>query len=96
MIIILVCDIKEHPKVPEIEQKLSTAAAAQNILLSLHALKYGAIWRTGIFSLNKEINSYFNIAENEWILGYIYTGTISGEVKKLLKINIKDYVSKWS
>ena len=96
MIIILVCDIKEHPKVPEIEQKLSTAAAAQNILLSLHALKYGAIWRTGIFSLNKEINSYFNIAENEWILGYIYTGTISGKVKKLPKINIKDYVSKLS
>ena len=96
MIIILVCNIKEHPKVPVIEQKLSTAAAAQNILLSLHALKYGAIWRTGIFSLNKEINSYFNIADNEWILGYIYTGTINGKVKKLPKINIKDYVSNWS
>ena len=34
MIIILVSSFKEHPKVPAIEQKLSTATAAQNI--SLH------------------------------------------------------------
>ena len=48
MIIILVNTYKEHPKVPEIEQKLSTAAAAQNILLSLNAIGYAGIWRTGI------------------------------------------------
>ena len=95
MIIVLICNIQEHPKVPEIEQMLSTAAAAQNILLSLHALRYGAIWRTGVFSLNKEISSYFSLAENERILGYIYTGTISGKVKKLPKVNISDYVNKW-
>ena len=35
MIIILVNTFKEHPKVPPIEQKLSTAAAAQNIMLAL-------------------------------------------------------------
>ena len=35
MIIILVNTIKDHPKVPSIEQKLSTAASAQNILLIL-------------------------------------------------------------
>ena len=33
MIIILVNTFKEHPKVPPIEQKLSTAAAAQNLSL---------------------------------------------------------------
>ena len=35
MIIILVSHIQDHPKVPEIEQVMSTAAAAQNILLAL-------------------------------------------------------------
>ena len=34
MIIILVSEIKEHPKVPEIEQMFSAAAAAENILLA--------------------------------------------------------------
>ena len=38
MLIILVNTYKEHPKVPAIEQKLSTAAAAQNIMLALNAM----------------------------------------------------------
>ena len=33
MVVILVNSIKDHPKVPEIEQKLSTAASAQNLSL---------------------------------------------------------------
>ena len=52
MIIILVNTFKEHPKVPAIEQKLSTAAAAQNIMLALNAMGYGAIWRTGKLAFN--------------------------------------------
>ena len=37
MIIILTTQITHHPKVPKIEQMLSTATAAENILLALHA-----------------------------------------------------------
>ena len=96
MIIILICNIREHPKVPEIEQMLSTAAAAQNILLSLHALKYGAIWRTGIFALNNEIGRFFNLEKNQKILGYLYIGTITGKTKKLKSIDIRDHVIKLS
>ena len=38
MIIILVNTFKDHPKVPAIEQKLSTATAAQNIMLALNSI----------------------------------------------------------
>ena len=55
MIIILVSHIQDHPKVPEIEQVMSTAAAAQNILLALKAINFAGMWRTGVFSLNDEI-----------------------------------------
>ena len=95
MIIILICNIKDHPRVPKIEQMLSTAAAAQNILLSLHALNYGAIWRTGVFSMNEKIGTYFNLKSNQNILGYIYVGTPEGKQKKIPKIEIKDHVSEW-
>ena len=54
MVIVLVNTPKEHPKVPEVEQIMSTAAAAENILLALHALGYGGIWRTGSFAFNKK------------------------------------------
>ena len=72
MIIILVNSIKNHPKVPDIEQKLSTAASAQNILLSLTSLGYSAIWRTGKLAFNPFIASKLNLEANQEILGYIY------------------------
>ena len=93
MIIILINSIKEHPKVPEIEQKLSTAAAAQNILLSINALGYSAIWRTGKLAFNPFVASKLNLDDNQEILGYIYVGTADGTNKKIPKLDIKDFVS---
>ena len=93
MIIILINSIKDHPKVPEIEQKLSTAASAQNILLSLNALGYSAIWRTGKLAFNPFIASKLNLEANQEILGYIYVGTADGANKKIPELNIEDFVS---
>ena len=95
MVIVLISDIKNHPKVPEIEQILSTGAAAQNILLALNAMGYGCIWRTGIFALNKKISNHFNLNSSQMILGYLYIGTTIGEKKKLKKERPKDYVTIW-
>ena len=96
MIIIVISNIVEHKKVPEIEQILSTSAATQNILLALHALNYGAIWRTGIFALNDDIGSYLDLNENQKILGYLYVGTPSITPKKNPDIDINKYITKWT
>tara|TARA_B100000925_G_scaffold198777_1_gene150555 strand:- start:155 stop:748 length:594 start_codon:yes stop_codon:yes gene_type:complete len=95
MIIVLVNTPKEHAMVPEIEQIMSTAAAAQNILLALNSLGYGGIWRTGTFALNEKVNSYLELKENQNILGYIYVGTPDGEAKKIPEINVEDFVTRW-
>ena len=89
MIVILVNSIKDHPKVPEIEQKLST----QNILLSLNAVGYSAIWRTGKLAFNPFVASKLNLKANQEILGYIYVGTADGANKKIPELDIKDFVS---
>tara|TARA_Y100000996_G_C22291545_1_gene548299 strand:- start:144 stop:701 length:558 start_codon:yes stop_codon:yes gene_type:complete len=95
MVIVLISNIKEHPRVPDIEQMLSTAAAAQNILLSLHALNYGAIWRSGVFALNNKIHEYFNLNKNQQILGYLYVGKPMMEPKRIPEIDIEDFVTRW-
>ena len=51
MIIILISNPKEHPKVPPIEQIISTGCAGQNILLALSALGYGAMWRLSLIHI---------------------------------------------
>jgi nitroreductase len=95
MVIVLISNIKEHPRVPNIEQMLSTAAAAQNILLSLHALNYGAIWRSGVFALNDKIHKYFNLNKNQQILGYLYVGKPTMEPKRIPEIDIEEFVTRW-
>ena len=95
MIIILISSIKAHPKVPKIEQMLSTSAAAQNILLALNALGYGAIWRTGLFALNKMIGQYYDLSENQEILGYLYIGTTEQNLDAAPDVDIDKFVTKW-
>jgi nitroreductase len=92
MIIILVNTYKEHPKVPKIEQKLSTAAGAQNILLSLRALGYSAIWRTGKLAFNPFVSSRLGLSKDQEILGYLYVGTADGKNKKIPEIDIENFV----
>ena len=93
MIVILVNTYKEHPKVPAIEQKLSTAAAAQNIMLALNAMNYSCIWRTGKMAFNEMICRELGLNENQEILGYLYIGTETGEKKKIPNLDIDDFVS---
>ena len=95
MIIVLISNIKKHDRVPKIEQILSTAAAAQNMLLALHALNYGAIWRTGVFALNDKIGEYFNLSKNQEILGYLYVGKPTINPKNIPEVDIKQHIKRW-
>jgi len=92
MIIILISEIKIHPKVPEIEQMLSTAAAAENILLALNALNYAGIWRTGVFALNEKIQKYLKLNDNQKVIGYLYVGTATGKQKKIPEMDTSEFV----
>ena len=93
MIIILVNSYKEHPKVPAIEQKLSTATAAQNIMLALNAMEYSCIWRTGKMAFNEVIQAELGLEKNQEILGYLYIGTEVGKKKEIPNLDIDNFVS---
>ena len=95
MIIILAANIKEHPKVPEIEQIISLGAAAQNILLGIHEIGYSAVWRTGNMAFNPEITKFLGLEENFKIIGYLYVGTSTGKEKPIPELEIKDFLEVW-
>ena len=94
MILVAMTNKQEHPKVPKIEQMFSTAAAIQNVLISLNSLGYGAIWRSGVFALNSKILKYFNEDENSEIIGYLYVGTPTRQGKSIPELNIDDFLTK--
>ena len=95
MVIILTTKITEHPKVPKVEQMLSTATAAENILLALHAKNYAGIWRTGKFAFNKKIATCLNLTTDYEVIGYLYVGTPVGTNKKIPELDIESFVTRW-
>ena len=95
MIVVLINTPKEHPKVPEVEQIMSTATAGQNILLALTSLGYAGIWRTGTFAFNKRISKNLGLENGSEVIGYIYTGTRTGSNKNIPNLNIDEYVNVW-
>ena len=77
---------------PAIEQKLSTATAAQNIMLALNAMNYGSIWRTGKLAFNQTVQKELGLSINQEILGYLYIGTEVGKKKQIPSLDIDKFV----
>ena len=94
LIIVLVADVKEHPKVPKVEQLLSLGASAQNILLAIDSLGYGAVWRTGKMAFNPYVVEALKLPENSEIIGYLYVGTPTRQGKTIPELNIDDFLTK--
>ena len=95
LMIVIVSDIKEHSKVPPIEQKLSAAAATQNMLLALHDMGFGAIWRTGKVSFNEVISKELELPKSNEVIGYLYIGTPDGRQKKIPELKSGEFVTVW-
>lgn len=95
LIIVVIASSTAHPKVPHVEQQLSAGCAAQNILLSAHALGYAGIWRTGAMAYHQIVRDGLGLASNEEITGFIYLGTMSGEPKVVPELNPDHFATYW-
>ncbi len=95
LLIVLVAHVRAHPNVPEIEQLLSLACAADNMLLAAHAEGFGAIWRTGAVIYTPELRAGLGLVENERVLGVLYLGTSEGPPKPLEELPLEVYFRPW-
>ncbi len=94
-IIVAIASIKEHPKVPEIEQILSAGCAVQNMLNAAHAISIGAIWRTGPVAYDALLAQRLGLSSNEKVIGFIYLGTPAGALKSVPSNNTDDFFEQW-
>ncbi len=70
---------RDHPKIPEIEQILSTGAAVENILIAAHALGYGAKWLTGANAYDPDVKAALGLAPLDHLAAFVYLGSIEGK-----------------
>ena len=86
---------REHAKIPEIEQILSTAAAAQNILLAAHAQGFGAKWLTGANAYDEHVKGALGLTPGDRLIGFIYLGTVDGSPPAVPHADAREHAIEW-
>ena len=57
-LVVVACAVRrEQSKVPEIEQVVAAAAAAENLFLAAHDLGYGVMWKTGAAAYDANVKA---------------------------------------
>lgn len=93
-IIVVIADIKEHPKVPEIEQIISAGASAQMMMTAAFAQGLGAIWRSGSLMFEETMHNGLGLSSNQKIVGFIYVGQIKA-AKRVPELDPEDFTQYW-
>lgn len=96
VIFVVAASLREHPKVPEIEQYLSAGAVVQNMSQAAHALGLGAMWRTGGMAYDRMVHDGLGFTGREHIVGFLYVGQVDGQAKAIAPIETERYVSFWT
>jgi nitroreductase len=75
-IVVVGCTVRrEQTKVPEIEQIIAAAAAAENLFLAAHDLGYGVMWKTGAAAYDAAVKAAVGLRAEDHIVAIMHLGT---------------------
>jgi nitroreductase len=75
-LVVVACAVRrEQSKVPEIEQVVAAAAAAENLFLAAHDLGYGVMWKTGAAAYDANVKATLGLDAADHIIGIMHLGT---------------------
>ncbi len=92
VVITVVTQMQYHEKVPVFEQILSAGASVQNLILALQAQGFSSVWRTGILCNEADVKRYFNVSVEDYVVGFIYTGTAHCRLPQRKPIEIDNFI----
>ncbi|MDF1794361.1 MAG: nitroreductase [Thalassobaculaceae bacterium] len=84
-----------HPKIPELEQRLSGGALCQNILVAAHASGFAAQWLTEWCAFHPAVKEALGHSAETDIIGFIYIGTPTEAPTERGRPAYEDVVSEW-
>jgi len=95
LIVVAMASIRDHEKIPEMEQIISAGAAVQNMMLAAHAQNLGAMWRTGSLSYHPVVEKGLGLSDKEKIVGFLYLGQKEGRSRLLPNEKVDLYFQEW-
>ena len=70
VIVVVAATVQRGHKIPEVEQLVSAAAAAENIMLAANALGFGAMWKTGAPAYDATVKQALGLDPDNDIVGF--------------------------
>ena len=95
MIVVAIAVKQQHPKVPEIEQVMTAACAAQAVIQAAYAQGVGAMWRSGDLMFDANVQKGLGLNDNEEIVGFIYLGQPMRD-RQAPEMDQSLYVAEWT
>jgi nitroreductase len=95
MVIVSICNHKQHDGVPWVEQVASTACAVQAMQMAAVAQGFQGIWRTGSYAQDENVKQALACKSEDEILGFLYLGTSPLKTMPKPTKTLDDYVSYW-
>lgn len=95
LVVAVVVRLREHPKVPAIEQWLSAGCVAHAMLLAAQAQGFGGVWRTGEPNYDPQVMRGLGLTADEALVGFIYLGTPATPRATPAKVPPVDFVANW-
>ena len=95
LVIAVVSRFVEKPGVPEMEQLLSTGAAAFNLCLAANAMGFGTCWITEWIAYSPTVSAGLGLQPGERIAGFIYIGTAAERQTDRDRPALHDIVTHW-
>jgi len=96
LIIAVGAKVRADHKIPELEQLLSTAAAAMNVLNGLQATGFGGIWLTGPNCYDPVVGQALGFAHPDRLVGFLYVGTPVERSPAPKGPALVDHVTDWT
>jgi nitroreductase len=95
VIVVAAAAIQRGHKIPDVEQLVSAAAAAENIMLAARAQGFGAMWKTGAPAYDAKVKQALGLDPDNEIVGFLYLGTQVGGGSPAARPQVGDMVSVW-
>ncbi len=75
-IVVVGCTVRRaQTKIPEIEQVMTVAAAAEHLFLAAHDLGFGVMWKTGAAAYDTGVKALVGLQPDDHIVGIMHLGT---------------------
>ena len=82
-------------KIPEWEQRMSSAAVCTNLVIAAQATGFGANWITDWYAYDEKATALLGLGEGEKVTGFIYLGTPEEAPQERVRPNVEALITRW-